>query len=173
MIRSEDQREKEEVSNSRSLIFFFFSFSFPTFSYTTHLETRNLHLLSILPRPPPPLLLLPHSHFPPDAIMFKLVTLLVLVIALIAGSFAQEERAAVAAAPATAPRRAGPPSAAPTANEVSLPLVFPFSFLDSLSGFDRDGHLRAPIGRKGKKGGTAKASTSPGAKCGGFDLQKK
>ena len=50
----------------------------------------------------------------------KFLALVFLVIALIAGAFAQEERAPVAAAPAPAPRRAGPPSAAPaTANMVS------------------------------------------------------
>ena len=50
--------------------------------------------------------------------MLKLVTLLVLVIALIAGAFAQEHTT-VAAAPASAPRRAAAPSPAPAASKVN------------------------------------------------------
>ena len=91
--------------------------------------------------------------------MFKLVTLLVLVIALIAGAFAQEERAPVAAAPApSAPRRAGPPSpsAAPAAtNAVSSWLSYSFFYEIGCRISSRD----PPCGRVMEKG-TPRALTS-------------
>ena len=90
---------------------FFFSFFFPRNTHTTFLKTsppissgsphRRLQLLPASP-------LSAHS-----TIMFKLVTLLVLVIALIAGAFAQEERdgsgrhTSSGAAPAWCPSGAG------------------------------------------------------------------
>ena len=71
--------------------------------------------------------------------MFKVITLLVLVIALISGAMAQEERAPVAAAPASAPLRAGPPSpsAAPAA-KVGSRFLFRTYFPNWLSFLLRD-----------------------------------
>ena len=104
--------------------FFFFFLQQPT--------TTSISLLARLSPVAPPSSLFQSPLSPHSITMFKLMTLLVLVIALIAGAFADEERAAVAAAaPALAPRRAGPPSpsAAPAAasNAVSFSLSFPFS----------------------------------------------
>lgn len=83
--------------------------------------------------------------------MFKFVTLLVLVIALVAGTFAQEARAPVAGAPApSAPRRAGPPSPAPApaaaaSDAVSLFFLFFPKNSTALSCFT---HLQLKGGRK-------------------------